>query len=66
MRGVITHLGMMERVMTGWLPESADDVPPLDRIGPYHDRMAALDDADVELSTDTVTFIQLAAGRSAT
>jgi uncharacterized protein (TIGR03083 family) len=45
MRGVITHLGMMERVMTGWLPESADDVPPLDRIGPYHDEMAALDDA---------------------
>ena len=31
--------------MTGWLPESADDLPPLDRIGPYHDEMAALDDA---------------------
>jgi uncharacterized protein (TIGR03083 family) len=45
MRGVITHLGMMERVMTGWLPESASDVPPLDRIGPYHDEMAALGDA---------------------
>ena len=25
MRGVIAHLGMMERVMTGWLPQSADD-----------------------------------------
>ena len=45
MRGVVTHLGMMERVMTGWLPASADDVPPLDRIGPYHDEMASLDDA---------------------
>ena len=45
MRGVIAHLGMMERVMTGWLPESADDRPPLDRIDPYHDEMAALDDA---------------------
>jgi uncharacterized protein (TIGR03083 family) len=45
MRGVVTHLGMMERVMTGWLPESADDLPPLDRIGPYQDEMAALDDA---------------------
>jgi uncharacterized protein (TIGR03083 family) len=45
MRGVITHLGMMERVMTGWLPQSADDVPPLDRIEPYHQEMAALDDA---------------------
>jgi uncharacterized protein (TIGR03083 family) len=45
MRGVIEHLGMMERVMTGWLPESAGDPPPLDRIGPYRDEMAALDDA---------------------
>jgi uncharacterized protein (TIGR03083 family) len=45
MRGVIAHLGMMERVMTGWLPEPAGDVPPLDRIGPYNDEMAALDDA---------------------
>lgn len=45
MRGVIAHLGMMERVMTGWLPGAAGDRPPLDRIGPYHDEMAALDDA---------------------
>jgi len=45
MRGVITHLGRMERVMTGWLPESADDLPPLDRIEPYFAEMAALDDA---------------------
>ena len=44
MRGVVTHLGMMERVMTGWLPASAEDVPPLDRIGPYHEETAALDD----------------------
>ena len=45
MRGVIAHLGMMERVMTGWLPASAGDLPPLDRAGPYHEEMAALDDA---------------------
>ena len=45
MRGVITHLGRMETVMTGWLPESADDLPPLDRIEPYFAEMAALDDA---------------------
>jgi uncharacterized protein (TIGR03083 family) len=45
MRGVIEHLGMMERVMTGWLPASADDKPPLDRIAPYHEEMATLDDA---------------------
>lgn len=43
MRAVVTHLGMMERVMTGWLPDSAQDLPPLDRIGPYHDEMSALD-----------------------
>jgi len=45
MRGVVTHLGMMERVLTGWLPGSAADTPPLDRVGPYHEEMAALDDA---------------------
>jgi uncharacterized protein (TIGR03083 family) len=44
MRGVIDHLGMMERVMTDWLPESAGDPPPLDRIGPYQNEMATLDD----------------------
>jgi uncharacterized protein (TIGR03083 family) len=44
MRGVVTHLGMMERVMTGWLPASAEQTPPLDRIGPYHAETAALDD----------------------
>jgi uncharacterized protein (TIGR03083 family) len=44
MRGVITHLGMMERVLTGWLPASADDLPPLDRVTPYHEEAAALDD----------------------
>jgi uncharacterized protein (TIGR03083 family) len=44
MRGVVTHLGMMERVMTGWLPAGAADVPPLDRIGPYTEHVATLDD----------------------
>jgi uncharacterized protein (TIGR03083 family) len=43
MRGVVTHLGMMERVMTGWLPASAEDTPPLDRIGPYLEDAASLD-----------------------
>ena len=43
MRGVVTHLGMMERVMTGWLPASAADVPPLDRVGPYAEHAASLD-----------------------
>jgi len=44
MRGVVTHLGMMERVMTGWLPGSEADLPPLDRVGPYHEQAAGLDD----------------------
>jgi uncharacterized protein (TIGR03083 family) len=44
MRGVVTHLGMMERVMTGWLPAGAEETPPLDRVGPYFDEAAALDD----------------------
>ncbi len=44
MRGVVTHLGMMERVMTGWLPASAGETAPLDRIGPYFEEVAALDD----------------------
>jgi uncharacterized protein (TIGR03083 family) len=43
-RDVVAHLGMMERVMTGWLPASADEVAPVDRIGPYQQEVAALDD----------------------
>jgi uncharacterized protein (TIGR03083 family) len=44
MRGVVTHLGMMERVLTGWLPASAEELPPLDRVGPYQEEVASLDD----------------------
>ena len=44
MRGVVAHLGMMEQVMTGWLPGSVEETPPLDRIGPYFTEAAALDD----------------------
>jgi uncharacterized protein (TIGR03083 family) len=43
-RDVVTHLGMMERVMTGWLPGSVEDVPPLDRIEPYDEQVKGLDD----------------------
>jgi uncharacterized protein (TIGR03083 family) len=43
-RDVVAHLGMMERVMTGWLPASATDLPPLDRVEPYNKQVAALDD----------------------
>ena len=44
-RDVLTHLGMMERVMTGWLPASAQDVPPFARVAPYNEQVSALDDA---------------------
>jgi uncharacterized protein (TIGR03083 family) len=43
-RDVIAHLGMMERVMTGWLPGGAEELPPLDRVGPYREQAASLGD----------------------
>jgi hypothetical protein len=43
-RGVVTHLRRMERVMTGWPSASAEETPPLDRIAPYSEEVAALDD----------------------
>lgn len=44
-RDVVGHLGMMERVMTGWLPGSVEEIPPLSRVEPYTEQVAALDDA---------------------
>jgi len=44
-RDVVSHLGMMERVMTGWLPGSADDIPPFARVAPYNEQVSVLDDA---------------------
>jgi uncharacterized protein (TIGR03083 family) len=44
-REVVSHLGMMERVMTGWLPAAAEASPPLDRIEPFLAQADALDDA---------------------
>ncbi len=43
-RDVVAHLGMMERVLTGWLPDSAEAPAPVDRIAPYQQEVAALDD----------------------
>ncbi len=43
-RDVVSHLGMMERVMTGWLPDSAEHLPPLGRVGAYEEEVGALDD----------------------
>lgn len=43
-RDVVGHLGMMERVMTGWLPGNAEDLPPFDRVAGYEARASELDD----------------------
>jgi len=43
-RDVVSHLGMMERVMTGWLPGSVDEVPPFDRVTSYNEDVASRDD----------------------
>ena len=42
-RDVVTHLGMMERVMTGWLPASVEEFPPFGRVEPYTEQVSALD-----------------------
>jgi uncharacterized protein (TIGR03083 family) len=44
-RDVVSHLGMMERVMTGWLPGGADETAPLDRIERYQADATGLEDA---------------------
>jgi uncharacterized protein (TIGR03083 family) len=46
-RDVVIHLGMMERVMTGWLPGSVEDVPPFDRLEPYNKQVKGLDDRSI-------------------
>jgi uncharacterized protein (TIGR03083 family) len=42
-RDVVAHLGTMERVMTDWLPGSAAEVPPFDRVALYDEQVSALD-----------------------
>ena len=46
-RDVVGHLGMMERVMTGWLPGSAEELPLFSRVEPYNEQVSALDDASL-------------------
>ncbi len=43
-RDVVQHLAMMERVMAGWMPGSADEVPDFGRVAHFTEEMAALDD----------------------
>jgi len=44
-RDVVAHLGMMERVMTGWLPGSVEELPPFSRVSSYTEQVSALDNA---------------------
>jgi uncharacterized protein (TIGR03083 family) len=44
-RDVVTHLGMMERVMTGWLPSSVEELPPFSRVESYTQEVSGLDNA---------------------
>lgn len=42
-RGVLDHLGAVEYVLRGWLPQSADEWPPFDQMGKYKEETASLD-----------------------
>lgn len=42
-RDVIQHLAMMERVMTGWLPDGVEALPHFDRVAAVDAEMTALD-----------------------
>ncbi|HSR84606.1 MAG TPA: maleylpyruvate isomerase family mycothiol-dependent enzyme [Streptosporangiaceae bacterium] len=44
-RDVVIHLGMMERVMSGWLPGSVEELPPFSRVEPYKEQVSTLNDA---------------------
>ena len=44
-RAVIGHLASVEQTLAGWLPASADDLPPFDRAAAFAQQAAALDDA---------------------
>ena len=45
-RDVIQHLALMERVMAGWVPDSADELPDFSRFAPFNEEMPGLTDAD--------------------
>jgi uncharacterized protein (TIGR03083 family) len=43
-RGVIGHLASVEYMLAGWLPGSADELPPFDRVTAFMQQTANLDD----------------------
>jgi uncharacterized protein (TIGR03083 family) len=44
-RGVVGHLASIEHMLVGWLPGSADELPPFDRVPAFMQQTADLDDA---------------------
>ena len=44
-RGVVAHLASVENMLVGWLPGSADELPPLDRAAAFGQQTADVDDA---------------------
>jgi uncharacterized protein (TIGR03083 family) len=43
-RAVVGHLAGIEQMLAGWLPGSADDLPPFDRVTAFAEQAASLDD----------------------
>ncbi len=43
-RGVVGHLASVENMLAGWLPGSAGELPPLDRVTAFGQQAAELDD----------------------
>jgi uncharacterized protein (TIGR03083 family) len=44
-RGVVAHLASVENMLVGWLPGSADELPPFDRVTSFVQQTADVDDA---------------------
>jgi uncharacterized protein (TIGR03083 family) len=42
---VVAHLASVENMLVGWLPGSADEVPPFDRVTAFGEQTADADDA---------------------
>jgi uncharacterized protein (TIGR03083 family) len=43
-RGVVGHVASVENMLVGWMPGSADEVPPFDRVAAFMQQTADLDD----------------------
>ena len=43
-RAVVAHLAGVEQMLAGWLPGSADELPPVDRVTAFAQQTAGLDD----------------------